>query len=307
MITDYVGHLAALSTSLAWTFTSVFFTLAGREVGSPVVNRTRLLLALGLVALTHWVTMGAPFPAGAEPSRFGWLGLSGVVGFVIGDACLLQAFVMIGPRLAMLLLSLNPVFGTVIAWAWLGETLEAPALAGIALAVGGVALVVSAPAEEPDNPDRLEARTDLRRLAAGVLLGLGGALCQATGLVLSKQGLAGGFPALSGNLIRLVAATLAIWALAALQGQVRAGFDRLRAHPRAWRAIVGGSVAGPFLGVWLSLIAVQNAPVGVASTLMGLAPIILIPVGRVRFGERITPRAVVGTVIAFAGTALLFL
>lgn len=308
MITGYIGHLAALGTSVAWTFVSIFFTFAGREVGSPIVNRTRLLLALGFVALTHWVTLGAPFPFDAEPARFGWLGLSGVIGFVIGDACLIQAFVMIGPRLAMLLMSLNPVFGTIIAWVWLGEKLEEPTLLGIALAVGGVALVVSDPANEPEREaaDLAQRRANLRRLGMGALLALVGAICQAIGLVFSKQGLTGDFSALSGNLIRLTAASAAIWAVTALQGQMRANFRQLRTHPRAWRAIVGGAIAGPFLGVWLSLIAVQHAPIGIASTLMGLAPIFLLPVGRVLFDERITPRAIAGTVVAFVGTAILF-
>jgi drug/metabolite transporter (DMT)-like permease len=59
--------------------------------------------------------------------------------------------------------------------------------------------------------------------------------------------------------------------------------------------------------VWLSLIAVQNAPVGVASTLTSLTPVFLLPLGWLFFKERITQRAVVGTALAVAGTAILFL
>jgi drug/metabolite transporter (DMT)-like permease len=73
------------------------------------------------------------------------------------------------------------------------------------------------------------------------------------------------------------------------------------------RFIVGGAIAGPFLGVWLSLIAVQHAPIGVASTLMSLPPILLIPLAWLIFKERITQRAIVGTALALAGVAVLFL
>ncbi len=55
------------------------------------------------------------------------------------------------------------------------------------------------------------------------------------------------------------------------------------------------------------MIAVQNAPIGVASTLMALPPILLIPLTHWVFGEQITRRAVVGTMVALAGAALLFL
>jgi drug/metabolite transporter (DMT)-like permease len=63
---------------------------------------------------------------------------------------------------------------------------------------------------------------------------------------------------------------------------------------------------GPFLGVWLSLIAIQRTEVGVASTLMGLSPIFLLPIGYLVFSERFGWRAVSGTMIAMVGVWLLF-
>lgn len=299
---EYTGELAGLLTSFCWSFTSIFFTLSGRLVGSPVVNRTRLLLALVMVSGVHWLAQGTIWPVYAAPERWGWMALSGLIGFVIGDALLFQAFVVIGPRLAMLLLSLNPVMGAILAWVLLGEILSSMEIVGIVLAVSGVAWVVSDRQNGKSLPDAAP-----RTYLIGVLLGLGGALGQALGFIASKQGLAGEFSALSGNMIRLITATAAIWAFTALNGKVRAGFAAIRAQPQALRFIAGGAIAGPFLGVWFSLIAVQNAPVGVASTLTSLAPIILIPLSHLFFNERITSRAIIGTLLAVAGTAILFL
>ncbi len=299
---DYTGEIAGLLTSFCWSFTSIFFTLSGRLVGSPVVNRTRLLMALVMVSGVHYVSQGTVWPIYAEPERWGWMAFSGLIGFVIGDALLFQAFVVIGPRLAMLLMSLNPVMGALLAWALLKETLSGLEILGIALAVSGVAWVVSDRHNGSSLPDAAP-----RTYLVGVLLGLGGALGQAVGYIASKQGLTDDFPALSGNLMRLIIATIVIWVLTALNGKVRAGFDAIRANPKALRFIFGGAVAGPFIGVWLSLVAVQNAPVGIASTLTSLAPIILIPLGYIFFRERITQRAIVGTLFALAGIAVLFL
>jgi drug/metabolite transporter (DMT)-like permease len=251
---------------------------------------------------SHGVAQGHPLPLDADLSRWGWLALSGLIGFVLGDAALFQAFVMIGPRLAMLLMALSPVMGAVLAWLLLGETLSGWEILGMALAIGGVAWVVTDRRNGKSNPDRAP-----RAYLIGVLFGLGGALGQALGLILSKQGLHGDFSALSGNVIRLIAATITIWAFTALSGQAPNTLRVLRARPGAMRYIVGGAVAGPFLGVWLSLIAVQNAPVGVASTLMSFPPILLIPLGWLIFKERITQRAIAGTVLALAGVAVLFL
>jgi drug/metabolite transporter (DMT)-like permease len=300
----YIGHFAALATSVAWSFTSVLFTLSGRLVGSPIVNRTRLLMAVFFVAITHRFMEGTFFPVDVEGFRVGWLALSGVIGYLLGDGMLFQAFVMIGPRLSMLLMALAPVFSTILAWVLLAETLSPLELLGIGLTVGGVMLVVSD--RQNGKSEAVITRTP-RQYALGLLFGLGGALGQAGGLFASRMGLEGDFSALSGNMIRLITAAILIWAFTIVRGQAVAGFRTLREKPQALKTITGGAIAGPFLGVWLSLVAVQHAPLGVASTLMSLTPVILLPVGRVLFHERITGRAIMGTIVAFAGTALLFL
>ena len=74
------------------------FTLAGRQLGSAVVNRTRLIQAVLFLSLTHLILLGSVFPWHAEPQRWLWLGLSGIVGLVLGDAFMFQAFLWIGPR-----------------------------------------------------------------------------------------------------------------------------------------------------------------------------------------------------------------
>jgi drug/metabolite transporter (DMT)-like permease len=291
-----------LLTSICWSFTSIFFTLSGRIVGSPIVNRTRLIFGLGIVTVVHWIAFGQPMPFDASLSRWGWMALSGVIGFVIGDAFLFQAFVMIGPRLSMLVMALSPVMSAVLAWLLLDESLSAIQIVGIALAVGGVAWVVSDRTNGHSLPD-----PSRRAYLLGLLWAFGGALGQTGGYLASKQGLEGDFPALSGNLIRLVAATALIWTYTAFNGQVRQGIDTLGQNPRAVRLILGGAIFGPFIGVWLSLVSVQNAPVGVASTLTSLMPIFLLPLGYIVFKEPIKQRAVVGTVLAVIGTAVLFL
>lgn len=294
------GELAALATALCWTGSATFFTFGSRRVGSVVVNRARLVIAAGLLAATHWLVLGSPLPA-AEPRRWFWLGLSGIVGLVIGDAFLFQAYVWIGARLTMLMMSLVPILSALLAWASLGERLHPQQWAGIALTVTGLAWVAAQPGTSANGP---VPRLDYRR---GLLFGLGAAAGQALGMILAKEGLTGAFPALSGNVMRMTTAAGAIWAVTLLQGQAGQTVRALRDKPSAWWPITAGSVAGPFVGVWLSLIAIQSTEVGVASTLMALPPVFLLPVGRFVFGERVGWQAVVGTVLAMAGIGLLFL
>ncbi len=295
----YLGEIVALATALCWAATSLFFTIAGKRVGSQLVNRVRLPLATFFLAITHLLWQGEVFPLHAEPSRWGWLGLSAIVGLVLGDAMLFQAFVLIGARLSMLLMTLVPVIGTLLAWVFLGETLIPLEITAIIATVSSVAWVVS----EQTNSSSVGG--DPKSYAIGLLCGIGGASGQALGLILSKRGMAGNFSALSASLMRLTIASLVIWLWALIQGQLDPTIEGLRMGRTRW-AIVGGTLVGPFMGMTLSLAAVQLAPVGIASTLMSLSPVILLPLSHWLFKERITPRAILGTVVAIMGVAIIF-
>lgn len=297
----YTGEIAALMTSVLWSATAIFFTLAGRQIGSVMVNRIRLLIALVWLLATHWILQGTPLPLAAEPERWFWLGISGVVGLVLGDSFLFQSYLWVGPRLGMLMMSLAPVLSALLALTFLGEQLEFLQWIGIFVTVAGISSVVldrqAAPAGGPDRRDYVK----------GILFGIGAASGQAIGLVLAKRGLFGDFSALSGNVIRMSSAAIFIWILAVFVGRARATLSTLFQRKESWLPLLGGATTGPFLGVWLSLTAVQLTEVGIASTLMALSPVVLLPVGRLFFKERIGLQAVGGTLLAILGVAVLFL
>lgn len=297
-----MGEIAALVVSFCWSITSVQFTLAGRRIGSEAVNRIRLVLAVLFLSLTHLLLYGKLWPTYAESFRWGWLGLSGTLGLVLGDGCLFQALLVIGPRLAVLLQTLVPVISAVVAWVLLGEALLPIEISAILLTVSGVAWVVSEREQGPNSP----AGKDERQYALGVLLGVIGALGQSLGLVAAKYGLVDDFSALSATVIRMVVAMGVIWLLALAQGQAGATWRALR-DKKASLFVAGGSLTGPTIGVWLSMFALQNAPVGIASTLMALSPIIMIPLAHWIFHERSSTRFVAGTIVALAGAVIIFL
>jgi drug/metabolite transporter (DMT)-like permease len=304
-VLDHLGELAALGTALCFSFSSLFFTYAGREVGASLTNRARLFFALIFVIVLHWLSFGVFFPVNAAPENWFWLALSGCVGFAFGDLCLFQAFVRVGPRLSMLVMAFSPALSVLLAWLVLGEALTPQDLLIIAVIIAGIAWVVS---ERPKQAaDAQLAQGNRRQHLIGLLWALGGATGQAVGVILTKIGLGDGVPALSGTLIRLVSAFAVVWILTLLRGGLASSITTLRVHPRATRAVVLGAVIGPVIGVWLTLIAVQRAPVGIAATLSSLAPIFLLPISYVLLGERLSRRAVAGTLLVVAATALLFL
>jgi len=297
-MTHLYGEGAALLTAICWSTNSIFFSLAGRRVGSATVNHIRLWVALLILLLIHLVLYGTFFPFSAAPDRLLWFAISGLAGFAMGDAFLFEALVVIGPRLSMLLMVLAPIFGTALAWVFLGETLSPAKIGAILLTMAGIAWVISA--GHNNHP------AGKGKLLAGVLLGVGGAAGQAVGALFSKLGMAGGFSPISGNLIRVTTATLALSLFHLMRGQMKEEIGQMRDR-RALTEIASGAMLGPVVGVVLSLYAISRIQLGVASTLMALSPVILLPASHFLFGEKITLRAISGTFLALLGAALLFL
>ena len=180
---NYIGELAALATAFFFAITALIFTSTGRSVGSQVTNRMRLTVALIYLVILNIILFRQPLPFSAGSSRWLWLSLSGIIGLSLGDVFLFQSLVSVGPRLGSLLLSLAPIFGSIIAWVFFGERLTILQITGITLALAGIGWVVLSHQEPPNTPHGHTRRG----VIFGVLAGLG----QAVGLVFSKQGMTG--------------------------------------------------------------------------------------------------------------------
>lgn len=296
-MSNSLGEFAALGTALCWSFGSIFFTISSRRLGHNVVNRVRLAIALLLLMLAHFVVFGRFVPNNVTGYHWFWFGLSGIIGFAIGDMLLFRAFVLLGARISMLLMSLVPVFSTIIAWLFLDEILNLTQVLAISITIAGIIWVVT---------ERKNGGYTKEHYISGILCGIGGATGQALGLILSKKGLGTDFSPLSANIIRVFVATSILWIITLARGRIPYTLQKLRDR-KGTLALNGGAFLGPFLGVWLSLVAVQYTYVGIASTLMALPPIFLIPLSHWVFKEKISLGAILGTMVAVFGVALIFL
>jgi drug/metabolite transporter (DMT)-like permease len=306
----YIGEIAGLATSALWAITSIFFAEGGKRIGSFHVNNIRLLMAVLIYALILTARYGAPYPPGVNHSQIFWLGLSGLVGLVFGDSCGFKALVMIGPRLTTLMYSTTPIWTTIVAWIFLGEHLTWLDVLGIAITIAGIWWVIGERRFKTITPNSLSTdHPDSGSLFKGLLLGAGAALGQAVGLVMAKQGMlhAGGtVEPIEASAIRMSIALIGIWLLSAARGQLPSTLRALR-DIRAMGFTFGGAFFGPFLGVWMSLVAVRYIEAGIASTLNSMSPVMILPLLIFVYKERPSLRAWLGAIVAVIGVAILFL
>ncbi|MHC1707531.1 MAG: DMT family transporter [Bacteroidales bacterium] len=303
MSTAYLGELSAVVTAFCWTITALAFEASGKRIGSLAVNILRLIIAFFFLGIFTYFTRGVLLPFDASPHQWFWLLLSGVIGFTLGDMALFQAFVVIGARVSLLIMSLVPPMAAFLSWIFLGEELGYRNFIGMSLTLCGIALVILG--RESNNPQDKKFNLKFAYSIQGLLLAIAGAMGQAGGLVMSKYGMQD-YDAFSSSQIRVLSGIIGFAILFTFWKKwvnVRQGLkDR-----KALRLLTLGAVFGPFLGVSFSLLAVQHANTGVASTIMAMTPVIIIPFSVIFFKEKLKKKEVVGAVLAVIGVALFFL
>jgi len=299
-----IGNSAAILTAFLWTGSSILFTSAGKRLGFFSINAYRSAISVGLLVIAHIVLLGYVLPVASGEQWF-WMGLSGIVGLGIGDLGLFAAYILIGPRQALLLMASSPIFAAVSAYLMLGETFPSLAILGVAITLLGIVIVVL----EKENHTQTPADGNNRK-AWGTFAGIVAATGQGVGLVLSKKGMYAGetfaMNPVSAALIRMMIATVFVWAAALLIGKASELRGTVR-DKKGLKFIAGGAFIGPFVGMTLSLFAVAYTEAGIAQTLLSLEPLIIIPLMWKIYGEKTNKRGIIGAVLAVAGVTILML
>lgn len=291
------GEVAALITAFCWAFNSLSFSIAGRIVSSKTVNHIRLWVAFIAMGIINLISFNFFFPIYAPQKSLIFLGLSGLIGFTLGDAALFESLVLIGPRLSMTIMATNPIIGAILSFIFLKEILKPLHIVAIIVTITSLIFVVS---EKHENEN-----FDKKKRPLGVLLAFVGALCQATGMLLSKIGLSEGISVISGNMIRVSAGLFFIIIISIFQKQFIDDFIKLK-NIKGTFFIFIGAILGPVIGVMLALYAISKTKIGIATTITSISPILLIPLSALIYKEKITIRMVVGTIITIAGASALF-
>ncbi len=304
------GELISIGVAFSWTATALLSEYGSKRMGNLTLNVLRMGFALVFSAVMFWIVTGNPLPASASGQAYGWMLLSGLVGYVIGDYCLFQCYIIIGSKFGQLFMTLAPITAAIMAWFTLGQSLQPTAILAMAVTLLGIGITILG---RGDGHHRLSLKLPLN----GVLFAVGAAVCQGVGLVLSKIGMdhyeasmtapmAPWLLPFFANFFRCIAGIVGF----AVMMHFKEAFAPLRrsVHDRkGMTAAVATTIFGPFVGVGCSLMAVQYTAAGIASTLMALTPIIIILPARWLFGQPITLKSVVGAIISVVGVSLFFL
>ncbi len=305
---NYFGEILAFSTVLCWTMGSQCIEIAGKKIGADIVNMIRLLIAIILFCSTQFIRTGQLIPVEFPIEAWGWLALSGFIGVSFGDMFLVKAFVSIGPRISMLIMSLSAPLTAIIGWFFLDEVYLSHQWLGMFVTLSGVSWVIL---EKKNGFVLKKAEKNSRWVrqlpAKGLIFGFLAMTGQAIGYIFSKVGMqtADGFlEPFASTQIRFIAGTIGfLFIFTSLK--LWPGFFKALKNKKAIGFTTAGSVLGPYLGVSLSLFALHYISAGVASTILSLVPVFLIPFAVFLHKEHISYRGIFGAVMAICGVFLL--
>lgn len=324
----FLGELISLFVAISWTATALFAEVGSKRMGSLPFNTIRMTMSLMFLVVTLWLVMGVPYPRYADGGTWTWLLLSGVVGYVIGDYCLMQGYIHIGSRFGQLFMTLSAPTAALTGLLFIGEHLRPTAILGMVITLSGIALSILS-----KNDDSQKHGIKFKLPAKGIFYAAMAGICQGFGLVLSKVGLKHYDAALTaldisqdtvfdGAVFQLpvsVSISFAATTIRAYIGLVgffmalvifnKDGLEQLRhavSDKKAMWCVLASTIFGPFIGVSASLLATQFTSAGIAQTLFALTPILIIAPAAILFHQKVTVREVIGAIVSVGGVCLFF-
>ncbi len=295
-ITSKTGEIAALVTVILWTITCLCSEYISKRASTLAINIFRMYLAFIFFTVSSFFIRGLAIPTDASGSCWFWLFASGLIGFVIGDLFLLKAFSIIGSRTSMLIYSLVPPVAAVIGYFLLDETLAMRHIFGMIMTTSGVSAVILT---------RENGTKKFKHPIKGVVYATIGMLGQAIGLILSKYGMGEEYSALAATHIRIIAGMTG-FTLVAIYIRPWRQMRELVTKPKLMALVLFSTFFGTFIGVSLSLLAIQKTETGIACTIMSIIPVTIIPFSIFMFKEKVNLREIIGAIIAVVGTGMMF-
>ena len=289
-----VGSYVALSKVLVLVF--------------PVLLLAWLRFGISAIAMLPWLRRGPGDPPLTRRDHR-LLFLESFFGNFLFSVCMLFGVSMSTALAAGVIMAALPAVVAVLSWALLRERITLRVAAGIACAVGGIALVsfskhVGAPGEVgaigAGAAGGAGGSGGTGSSLLGNLLLMGAVTCEAIYVVIGKK--------LTGTLSpKRISALINLWGLALVTPfgvWLAWRFDFTAVAAGSWWLLVFYSLAASMLTVWLWMSGLRHVPASSAGVFTVLLPVSAALVGVVFLGERFSTVQAVAFALALVGVVL---
>ncbi|MBM79659.1 MAG: hypothetical protein CMJ78_03570 [Planctomycetaceae bacterium] len=293
-----IGESAALTAACCWAVASMFYCRIPLSAWAINLSKNVFTSIVLLVHLSIVAAVSSRPIFSASGSAWGWLMMSGIVGIALGDTFYFRSLQILGPRRGLVVATMAPLFGALVGWLWLDETLGMQEWLGIAITLSAIIAVVSEDQQQDESPGLYPASS-----MVGFAYGTLASICTSMGGALSKVGMADCDP-LEATFIRIIVCVPLMALFAMGKGKLReVASQSLKPANLKW--FVPAALSGTWIGIWLSQVAYKFSDIAIALTLLTTSPLFAIPMVALFLRQRVSWRAILATIIAVVGVGIL--
>ncbi|MCY1150974.1 MAG: DMT family transporter [Pleomorphochaeta sp.] len=293
-----IGQILAIIAALTYAENSIIYSYLGKEVSTRATVHVRLWIAVPVIVLMALIGEGN-FLFQASLSNWIILLISGVLGYFFCDSFSFWAFTNIGPREAMVIMTLNPIFNSVLSYFFFREILTIIQMFAILITLSGIIILILNQEKEIDVIKK-------KNKTKGAIFALLAAIFQASSNILAKTALTDLGP-ISTNAIRMIGGLIAaaIFALF-FRKEFKKDFTSFK-DKKHFSLLLIATISGPVIGMSLLLTSFNYAPVGLVTALVQISPIFILIYELIFIKKHVKLLEIGGTIISVIGVAMMFL
>jgi drug/metabolite transporter (DMT)-like permease len=255
----------------------------------PVFLLAGLRFGIAAVAMVRWSARAPAEPLLSRHDRV-LLFWESFLGNFLFSVCMLFGIARSTALAAGVIMAALPAVVAILSRLFLHERITRRVMAGIACAVGGIALV---------SLTRHQGEGSMGSLAGNLLL-LGAVVCEASYVVIGKKLTAKLSP-------KRISALVNLWGLALVTPLAlwqAWHFDFAAVSTPVWTLLVYYSLAASMVAVWLWMTGQRRVPASSAGVFTVMLPVSAAAVGVIFLGERVSGTQAAAFALALAGVVL---
>lgn len=285
-----LGIIAALASAASWGFGTVVFDKLGKQI--PYAGITFLKGAFSIVlmlALTF--TTGGLSDISLRDAVI--LAISGIIGISIGDTLFFKSLQDLGAKIQVLYFLLGQIITMLLSYLLLDDVLGIGEYIGAAVLLCGIVTVTWG--RQQDRPNKMR----------GIICGFLSILCFSISTLMIKY-TSPEINIVSSTLCRMFFGTLIMTLVGTTMGKMRSWIQPLKnRNTFAW--FLTNVVVITIGGFVLSMYAIKNISVSLASVLSVTEPVFVLILAYIINREKATGREIAGAVVSVFGLLIIIM
>lgn len=292
-MSELTGIAAALGSAVSWALGSILFKKIGEKTKSIAITTVKALLSAIMLGLFIIIVRINPFINSHSLIR---LIISGILGIAIGDTFFFASLKRLSPVILSILLFSGPaIFSGILGLVYLNETPSLQVWIGILIVLSGLGCLLF-PIE---TKDQNVPQTTL----SGMVFAILSLFCTSISMVIAKPVLLE-VSSLVATMYRMLFGGLFLLAYGLIFGKIKAWEQPFLDKDYNLKFLGTVSIV-TFGGFWLSLVAIKNCDLVVASTLMTLEPLFIMLYMILFWKYKMKLKEYLGTFLSIVGIMLI--